>query len=100
MFSRFDVLALAQSEPCRVPGCFRARGDSELAVDALDVARDRVLGELQRLGDLTIAQALSDHGQNLTLARREAVIRGDGAGPAEMLHDPPGHRRRKRRNTL
>src|SRR5215472_9453132 len=55
----------------------RARGDLELAEDVRDVVLDRLLAELELVGDLTIRQAERDEADDLDLTLRQSRILAD-----------------------
>src|SRR5690606_9547045 len=90
----------AEAQPCRMPGGFGARGNTELAVDVLDIARHGILRDPERLGHLAIAKPPADQAKHLALASRQVVFRRGRPGSLEMLHDPARDRRRERGDAL
>src|SRR5690606_32004818 len=78
----------SESQPCRMPGCFRTRGNTELAIDILDIARHCVLRDSQCFGHLAITQPPRDQTEHLAFAYSQIVFRRGRPGSLEMLHDP------------
>jgi hypothetical protein len=48
--------------------------DPQLAQDALDVRRDRLRADDERLGDLRLRRAVPEQGQNLALSPGEVRV--------------------------
>ncbi|MCY1544988.1 hypothetical protein D9M68_809030 [compost metagenome] len=60
--------------------------DRQLAVDALDLAGDRAVGAVQRLGHAPVAPALGHEFQHLEFTRREqALVAGFFVRPVEPV---------------
>src|SRR3954471_16128515 len=75
-------LSLGQSAPDRVAHELDAIAHAELAQQVGPVRLDRLLGQVQDLGDLLVRVRLGDQLEDLLLARRERLL---GAGCA-VLH--------------
>src|SRR5437764_14084013 len=86
-------------------GRLRPRADAELAQDRRDVVIDRALGEEQALGDLRVAQAFGEQGDDLQLAcgqsRRVLLRRAPRAArqPADSELAQPLYDDRRRRDS-
>ena len=77
--------------------CLAARGDAELAQQALHVRADRVLGDEQAPGDLVGAEVLVEQEQNLDLAG--AQLAAIESGTPESSRRPSRTRSSSRRAT-